>query len=56
MYTTRIGYLQIDRLQLQLHIKALKRKIEMVQSAVNRNIPIDVTAIELQVAAELAEA
>ena len=56
LYTTRIGYLQIDRLQLQLRIKALKRKIEMVQSAINRNVPIDITAIELQVAAELAEA
>lgn len=56
LYTTRIGYLQIDRLQLQLHIKAFKRKIEMVQSAINRNLPVDITAIELQVAAELAEA
>ena len=56
LYTTRIGFLQITKLQQQLRIKALKRKIEMVQSAINRNVPVDVTAIELTVATELAEA
>jgi cell division protein FtsL len=56
LYATRIGYWQVEKLQLQLRIKALKRKIEMVQSAINRNIPVDLTAIELSVATELAEA
>lgn len=56
LYVTRIGYLQVERLQQQLRIKALKRKIEMVQAAINRNIPVDINAIEIQVAAELAEA
>ena len=56
LYNTRIGYLQIEKLQLQLRIKALKRKIELVRAAINQNKTIDITEIELQVAAELAEA
>jgi hypothetical protein len=56
LYNTRIGYLQIEKLQLQLHIKALKRKIELVRSAIARNKSIDINEIELQVASELAEA
>ncbi len=56
LYNTRIGYLQIERLQLQLRIKALKRKIELVHAAINQNKTINVTEIELLVAAELAEA
>lgn len=56
LYNTRIGYLQIEKLQFQLRIKALKRKIELVRAAINQNKEIDITEIELQVAAELAEA
>lgn len=56
LYATRIGRWQIERLQLQLRIKALKRKTEMVLSALNRNLPVDVNEIELQVAIELAAA
>ena len=56
LYNTRIGYLQIEKLQWQLRIKALKRKIELIHAAINQNKIIDVTEIELQVAAELAEA
>ncbi|HEX8334153.1 MAG TPA: hypothetical protein VF622_16145 [Segetibacter sp.] len=56
LYVSRIGRLQLERLQLQLHIKALKRKIQLLQSAINRNVPADTDAIELQVASELAEA
>lgn len=56
LYATRIGYLQVEKLQLQLRIKGQKRKIEMVQSAINRNVPVDIMAIELLVATELAEA
>ncbi|MBS1735348.1 MAG: hypothetical protein JSS98_01935 [Bacteroidetes bacterium] len=56
LYNTRIGYLQIERLQLQLRIRALKRKIELVRAAINQNKKVDITEIELQVASELAEA
>lgn len=56
LYNTRIGYLQIEKLQSQLRIKALKRKIELIHSAINQNKKINVTEIELQVASELAEA
>ncbi len=56
LYNTSIGYLQIEKLQLQLRIKALKRKTELVRASVNQNKPIDINEIELQVAAELAEA
>lgn len=56
LYNTRIGYLQIEKLQLQLHIKALKRKVELVHAAINRDEEVDINEIELTVAAELAEA
>lgn len=56
LYSTRIGVYQVEQLQLQLQIKALKRKIEMVRSAIARGIFVDVNAIELQAANELAEA
>jgi hypothetical protein len=56
LYNTRIGYLQIEKLQFQLRIKALKRKIELVHAAINQNKTVDINEIELQVAAELAEA
>jgi hypothetical protein len=54
LYITRIGYLQIEKLQLQLRIKALKRKIELVMAKINREEEVDIIAIELQVAEELA--
>lgn len=56
LYATRIGAIQVEQLQLELRVKSLKRKIEMVRSAIVRNLPLDVNAIELQVAAELADA
>jgi hypothetical protein len=56
LYNTRVGYLQIEKLQLQLRIKALKRKIELVHAAINLEEPIYINEIEMQVAAELAEA
>jgi hypothetical protein len=55
LYNTRIGYLQIEKLQLQLRIKALKRKLELVRAAINQNENVEITEIELQVASELAE-
>ena len=56
LYNTRIGFLQIEKLQFQLRIKALKRKIELVCAAINQNEKVEITEIELQVASELAEA
>lgn len=56
LYSTRVGVHQIDRLQMQLRIQALKRKIELVQGAINREEGFDVNEIELQVAEELARA
>jgi hypothetical protein len=56
LYATRIGAWQVEQLQLELRCKSLKRKIEMVRSAIVRNLPLDVNAIELQVAADLADA
>ena len=56
LYSTRIGIWQVKRLQTQLRIKGLKLKLEKVRSCINQNKPVDITAIELEVAASLAEA
>ncbi|MEO8769989.1 MAG: J domain-containing protein [Ferruginibacter sp.] len=56
LYSTKIGVWMVQRLQAQLRIKALQLKIEKLTSALNRQQPIDITAIELEVAAMLAEA
>lgn len=56
LYNTKIGVHQIELLQSQLRIQALKRKVEMVRSIIVRNQPLDVNAIELLVASELANA
>ena len=54
LYATRIGVHQLNLLQLQLRIKALKRKIELIQAAINTQQPYNVDEIELIVAQELA--
>lgn len=56
LYITKIGVHQLERLKQQLQIKALKRKIEIVQGAINKGEVFDVNGIELQVAEELANA
>lgn len=56
LYATKIGTWLIQRLQAQLRIRALQMKIEKVTSALNRQQPVDVLQIELEVAAALAEA
>lgn len=56
LYSTRIGTWQVQRLQAQLRIKGLKQKLEKLRSCINQQIPVDITAIELAVAAGLAEA
>lgn len=56
LYASRIGQFQVEQLQLELRIKALQRKIEIVRSKIIHNLPLDVNAIEQEVADELAEA
>jgi hypothetical protein len=56
LYNTRVGYLQIENLRTKLHIKALKRKLELAWSAINQDKSVDVDDIEIQVSSELAEA
>ncbi len=56
LYNTRIGVHQLELLQLQLRVQSLKRKVELVRSIIVRNQPLDVLAIELLVATELANA
>jgi len=55
LYATRIGVHQINLLQLQLRIKALRRKIELIQAA-NTQQQYNVDEIEFIVAQELAHA
>lgn len=54
LYATKIGALQLEQLKLQLAIKALKRKIELVYQYINRNEHPDFIYIELTIAQELA--
>ncbi len=56
LYSTRIGTWQVQRLQIQLRIKALKLKLEKVRSCINQNKPVNIMEIEMEVAASLAEA
>ncbi|MEJ7610623.1 MAG: hypothetical protein WKF88_05525 [Ferruginibacter sp.] len=56
LYMTKIGVYSLEKLKQQLHIKALKRKIELVQSAISNGHDFNVSEIELQVAGELAHA
>lgn len=55
LYATRIGVYQLERLQLQLQVKAIKRKLELVRSAIAKQLPIYEQFIEIQVATELAD-
>ena len=56
LYLTKIGSWQVKRLQVQLRVKGLKLKLEKLRSQINRNLPVDITTIELEVATVLAEA
>lgn len=56
LYTARIGVWLLNRLKTQLRIKGLQLKMEKIRSHINQLKPIDITAIELDVAASLAEA
>ncbi|MBC7534582.1 MAG: hypothetical protein H7258_02680 [Ferruginibacter sp.] len=56
LYSTKIGIWLVSRLQSQLRIKALRFKIEKINSALNTRQPVDLLQIELEVAVMLAEA
>jgi hypothetical protein len=53
LYATRVGVHQIELLQLQLYIKALKRKLELARGAINQGEIPDFAAIEDLVSEEL---
>jgi len=55
LYYARIGELQIELLQLQAETFAAKRKLEMMQAAINRNEEINLPYIELMVELEMQE-
>ena len=54
LYNTRIGVYKLELLKMQLHIKALKRKLELVRACINKNEKPDFAEIELIIAGELA--
>jgi len=56
LYSTRIGVHKLALLELQLQVKALKRKLELVNSCINKNMSPNFVEIELIIAAELANA
>ena len=56
LYSTKIGVWLVNRLQAQLRVKALQLKIEKLNGALNRQEPVDLIQIELEVASILAEA
>ena len=56
LYSTKIGVWLVNRLQAQLRVKALQIKIEKLNGALNRQEPVDLIQIELEVASILAEA
>ena len=55
LYATKIGALQLEHLKLQLSVKGVKRKIELVYQCINKDEQPDFIAIELIIAQELAE-
>ena len=56
LYSTKIGVWLVSRLQAQLRIKALQLKTEKLNAALNRQEPVDLIQLELEVAAALAAA
>lgn len=56
LYATRIGVHRLEELKLQLLVKALRRKCELVRSRIARGLPVIPEVIEAIVAEELIEA
>lgn len=55
LYYSRIGELQVQLLQLQAETYAAKRKLEMMQAAINRNEEVNLPFIDLVVEMEIKE-
>lgn len=53
LYYARIGELQVELLQKQAALYAAKRKLEMMQAAINRNEEINLPYIEMMVELEM---
>ncbi|MEO8086745.1 MAG: hypothetical protein ABI763_08000 [Bacteroidota bacterium] len=56
LYCTRMGICKLELLELQLQVKAIKRKLELVRVYLAKNQKPDFAEIELIIAAELAQA
>lgn len=56
LYAAKIGVWQLECLHLELQIKSLQLKIEMISAALNTGSPIDIQDIEMKVALKLAQA
>lgn len=54
-YLNEIGHIQYENYQLQVEVRALKRKVELAQSYVNRGQNPDIKFIDNQVKIELKE-
>ncbi|MBP6964640.1 MAG: hypothetical protein KBC96_09565 [Armatimonadetes bacterium] len=54
-YLTVIGTLQYELLQVQIRVRRLRRKCELIQAALNRGEPVDIGAIENQLDLEFQE-
>lgn len=48
VYLEKLGNLQLEILEKQTEMSRLKMKMKMIQAAINRNEPPDLTAIELE--------
>lgn len=55
LYLLHVGQHQIRKLNAEIRVLALKRKIELVTAAIHAGNPPDLVAIETLVASELAE-
>ncbi len=55
LYLTRIGGLRYELLQTQIRVRRLRRKCELIQAALNRGEPVDITAIENKLDLEFRE-
>jgi transcriptional regulator with AAA-type ATPase domain len=56
LFNTRIGVYQIELLNVQIRVQALKRKLEMIRSAIARDVPFNINDIENLIEEELAQA
>lgn len=55
LYLEKLGHLQLELLQKQTEAARLKMKAEMIQSAINRDEPVNLPAIEATIEMRLLE-